>query len=335
MTKIIDVAKKAGVAKSTVSNVLSGKKLVSEELKERVLKACKELDYVPNFYASSLSTGKHKSNIIAILLEKKENMEDHAFYGELVISALSKASKKGYSILLLTNEDGDDLVKNLRYGKAPIDGAILLAPNIDDSRLKEIQNNSIECVIIGRPSKGIHYDYIDVDNYNLTREVTDMLLKLYDEVYLLNASSTLTIVQDRKEGFFDACDEKNVEHLNNYITDLEGTFEEGYKIGLEKANKNVAFITCNSFLAAGLYKAINEKKLKVGEDVGVFALGKSQTDFQFTPKLSYAKQDYKLIGNKAVEMLINKLQSKDVMHCVLIKSRLRIHSSIRKNQTKI
>ena len=77
-------------------------------------------------------------------------------------------------------------------------------------------------------------------------------------------------------------------------------------------------------------KKINKKKLKVGEDVGVFALGKSQTDYIFTPKLSYAKQDYKLIGSKAVEMLINQIESKDVMHCVLIKSKLRIHSSIRK-----
>lgn len=330
MTKIIDVAKRAGVAKSTVSNVLSGKKIVSDELKERVLKACKDLDYVPNFYASSLSTGKHKSNIIAILLEKKEHMEDHNFYGELVISALSKASKSGYSILLLSNDNENDLINNLRFGKAPIDGAILLAPNIDDSRLIEIQNNSIECVIIGRPSKGIRYDYIDVDNYNLTREVTDLLLNTYDKVYLLNASSKLTIVQDRKDGFFDACDEKNINPADKYITDLEGTIEEGYKLGIEKAEKNTAFITCNSFLAAGLYKAINKKKLKVGEDVGVFALGKSQTDYIFTPKLSYARQDYKLIGNKAVEMLINKIESKDVMRCVLIKSKLRIHGSIRK-----
>ena len=55
MISINDVARKVGVAKSTVSNALTGKKYVSPELKEKVLKACKELDYTPNFYASSLS----------------------------------------------------------------------------------------------------------------------------------------------------------------------------------------------------------------------------------------------------------------------------------------
>ena len=47
MISINDVARKVGVAKSTVSNALTGKKYVSPELKEKVLKACKELDYTP------------------------------------------------------------------------------------------------------------------------------------------------------------------------------------------------------------------------------------------------------------------------------------------------
>lgn len=332
MTSIIDVAKKAGVAKSTVSNVLSGKKLVSDELKERVLKACKELDYIPNFYASSLSLSDRRSHIIAILLENRPDMVEHAFYGELVISALAKATKKKYSLLLLACDDTEAIRNNLRYGKAPIDGAILLTPNVDDSRLKEIQNSSIECVIIGRPSKGIHYDYVDVDNYNLTREVTEMLLGLYSDVYLLNASEKLTIAEDRKEGFFDAYSKNDIIPNDKYFADLKGIFEEGYKLGNKYATKNTAFITCNSIVAAGLYKAIQEKKLKVGEDVGVFALGKSQTELTLIPKLSYAKQDYKLIGKKSVEMLIDKLESKDVTHCVLIKSKLKLTDSIRQQK---
>lgn len=331
MISINDVARKVGVAKSTVSNALTGKKYVSPELKEKVLKACKELDYTPNFYASSLSLSDRKTHIIAILLEYRSDMEEHSFYGDLVISSLATAAKKKYSVLLFTNDDNEVLIKYLKYGKAPIDGAILLTPNIDDDRLKEIQNSSIECVIIGRPGRGIHYDYIDIDNYNLTREVAEMLSKNYKEVYLLNASSKLTITEDRKHGFFDSFSEEDrVNASKYYIENLEGVIEEGYQLGLKYAKEDVAFITCNSRVAVGLYKAIHDKGLKVGSDVGVFALGKSHNDQLVGPKLSYAIQDYKIMGRRATEMLIDKLEKKDCTHCVLIKSKWKITDSIKK-----
>lgn len=327
MTKIYDVAQRAGVAKSTVSNVLTGKKFVSEDLKAKVLKACEELDYVPNFYASSLS--RKKSNIIAILLEKKADMEQHPFYGELVISALLKAAKKKYSVLLYADDNLEQILKTLKHGSAPIDGAILMAPNIDDKRLKDIQNNSIECVIIGRPGRGIRLDYIDVDNYNLIREICTLLFENYTKTFLFNSKSKMTITIDRKEGFYDYLEEKGLNASDYYVEDLEGTFEEGYKLGMLYAEKDAAFITCNSLMATGLYKAIKEKGLKVGQDVGVFSLGKSQTDYKFEPTLTYAQQDYKIIGKKAVEMLINKFEHKDTTHCLLIKSKIKIRESIR------
>lgn len=331
MISINDVAKKAGVVKSTVSNVLTGKKYVSPELKEKVLKACKELDYTPNFYASSLSLSDRKTHIIAILLEYRKDMEEHSLYGDLVISSLATAAKKKYSVLLFTNDDNEVLIKYLKYGKAPIDGAILLTPNIDDDRLKEIQNSSIECVVIGRPGRGIHYDYIDIDNYNLTREIAEMLSKNYSKVYLLNASSNLTITEDRKNGFFDSFEKTHTENPKDfYIENLEGVVDEGYQLGIKYADKDVAFITCNSRVAVGLYKAIQEKGLKVGSDVGVFSLGKSHNDQIIGPKLSYAIQDYKIMGRKASEMLIDKLEKKDCTHCVLIKSKWKITDSIRK-----
>ncbi len=330
MVSINDVAKKAGVAKSTVSNVLTGRKYVSPELKEKVLKICNELDYTPNFYASSLSLSERKTHIIAILLEYRPDMEEHSLYGDLVISSLSMAAKKKYSVLLFTNDNNEILIKYLKYGKAPIDGAILLTPNIDDDRLKEIQNSSIKCVVIGRPGRGIHYDYIDVDNYNLTREITELLSKSYNKVYLLNASSSLTITEDRKDGFFDALNKNNINANDYYFENLQGVIEEGYNYGLKYAEKDTCFITCNSRVAVGLYKAIHDKGLKVGSDVGVFALGKSKNDDLNGPKLSYAIQDYKIIGRKATEMLIDKLEKKDCTHCVLIKSKWKLTDSVRK-----
>ncbi len=102
VVNIIDVAKKAGVVKSTVSNVLTGKKYVSPELQKKVLDACEELDYHPNFYASALS-GK-KSNIIALLLENSDDIEQK-MYKNLIVACIKEASLHGYSLLVYYNSD--------------------------------------------------------------------------------------------------------------------------------------------------------------------------------------------------------------------------------------
>ena len=94
VVKITDVAERAGVVKSTVSNVLTGKKFVSEELRKKVLDACEELDFHPNFYASALSG--HKSDIVALLLESSDEV-DRKIYQKVIMGCLKQSSKSGYS----------------------------------------------------------------------------------------------------------------------------------------------------------------------------------------------------------------------------------------------
>ena len=60
MTSIIDVAKVAGVSKSTVSRLISGKGYVSADSQEKILKAMKELNYTPNYVARNLRAGATK-----------------------------------------------------------------------------------------------------------------------------------------------------------------------------------------------------------------------------------------------------------------------------------
>lgn len=93
MVTINDVAKRCGVVKSTVSNALTGKKYVSPELKQKILDACKELDFQPNFYASTLARGN--TNIIALVLEEDSNEKFRGFYSDLIVACLRTAARHG------------------------------------------------------------------------------------------------------------------------------------------------------------------------------------------------------------------------------------------------
>lgn len=78
---IYDVAKKAGVSVATVSRVINGTATVSQETKEKVTKAIKELDYIPNGIARSLATNKTES--VGIMVSNIRNYFDHQLAYEL------------------------------------------------------------------------------------------------------------------------------------------------------------------------------------------------------------------------------------------------------------
>lgn len=78
---IYDVAKKAGVSVATVSRVINGTATVSQETKEKVTNAIKELDYIPNGIARSLATNKTES--VGIMVSNIRNYFDHQLAYEL------------------------------------------------------------------------------------------------------------------------------------------------------------------------------------------------------------------------------------------------------------
>ena len=297
IVSIIDVAKRAGVAKSTVSNVLSGKKYVSDELKQRVLRVCEELNYHPNFYASALSS--KKTNIIALLLESSENIEQK-MYQNLVTACIKEASVYNYALLVYYNSKKESIIETLRKGCAPIDGAIMMSPCIKDERILQFDSQNTSFVVIGRPENANHYNCVDIDNVALVKETTMELIKLSGEtnIYLVNSDESMTISQDRQRGFEAGCIEVGVDALNRII----------HKDDLSALESRVVngsvFITCDDVVALRIYEISKGKGLVIGKDVSVFSLGRSIVSGTFDPPLSYAEQDYTMLGKKAVEMLV-------------------------------
>lgn len=328
MVKITDVAAKAGVAKSTVSNVLTGNKFVSEELRHKVLAACKELDFQPNFYASGLS--RRKTNIIALLLEATTEIASYPFYKDLIVSCLQESSKKGYSLLVYYDSDQSKLLQTLRQGRAPIDGAILLAPSVNDERLVEMESNRTICVVIGSPSHD-QLSYVDIDNRKLVKTVAEQLISQYGaDVYLINSREDMTISRDRRAAFCEVCLQHGVDVDSHLYVCSADDAEESYNFAKANVKPNSVFITANETRAKGVYRAVEEAGLKVGQDVAVFSLGRSVEHGIFTPKLSYAHQNYENLGKIAVQTLIEEIET-GKQNTVLIDSEIRYRDSTLRN----
>src|SRR5688572_7248171 len=93
MTRLVDVARRAGVSKSTASNVIRGSALVADPTRQRVERAIAETAYLPNAIARSLKARSSKA--IGMLVPDLTN----PFHAELVVSVERAASELGYAVL--------------------------------------------------------------------------------------------------------------------------------------------------------------------------------------------------------------------------------------------
>lgn len=332
MVTISDIAEKAGVAKSTVSNALTGKKFVSAPLKQRILQICEEMNFCPNFYASGLFG--HRTNIIGLFLEESKGGIYHAYYTELIESCLKYVSKHGYDLLIYYNLDSGRRKNVLTKGKSPIDGAIVSAPLIEDYRILQIENNATPCVSIGKPGDNTHLSYVDIDNVKLIHDAVNILaVNGYEHIYLLNSDEHLSISQERTAAFHAAKEERALPvHDGDVVYARGSSVDEGKHFADGLLRKNVAFLTANTRLAEGVYAAAEAAGLEIGREVGVFALGGEKND-KVTPNLAYASQDYARLAKMAAKCLIKQLNGAEdreepAVETALIASKIHFDASV-------
>lgn len=331
MVTINDIAREAGVAKSTVSNVLTGKKATSKEIREKVLTVAEKYGYVPNYYAASLSN-KNPSKIIGLFLEGSSHHGFHTYYGDLLKATVVAAAKEGYAVLTYYGITNEEMASKLLKHRSPVDAAILLAPSVADERLKTAGESLIPFVCIGTPKEEMkegYSAYIDTDNGGLTAKIaTEMAKQGAKNIMMINANKSLLITADRDKGFLEALD--NFDGIEKEIFySVSSTKEDGYYYASRAIRKGCdAIITANGFLASGVYEAMADHCLIAGKDIKVFSLGFSyDKSLIFDPTLSYADQDYSEFGKKAVETLLRIIRGDKVDSATIIPSKIHIHDS--------
>src|SRR5215467_6101196 len=153
------IAERAGVALSTVSYVLSGKRSVSEKMRERVLAAVEELDYRPYRPARALASGT--SHTIALFLPSPQ-WQLLPVRQTFVAGATQATSASDYALLLSTSAtDPETIAQLLARGRA--DGVILMETLLDDPRVERLQAEGYPFVLIGRTRGMTGIGYVDLD----------------------------------------------------------------------------------------------------------------------------------------------------------------------------
>lgn len=144
MTRLVDVARRAGVSKSTASNVIRGSALVAEATRQRVERAIAETGYLPNAIARSLKARSSKA--IGMLVPDLNN----PFHAELVVSVERAASELGFAVLAV--HTGCTPHVEMEAGRIlmerRVDGVVIAGISLDSSLPKLLLDRSIPVAVV-------------------------------------------------------------------------------------------------------------------------------------------------------------------------------------------
>lgn len=159
MATIGDVARVAGVSRSTVSSVLTGRKYVSPPTRSRIEDAIATLNFTVNSRARALATSRTMALGLVVNPSDTHHVSTAALY---LVSLAERARSKGYLLTIFAGDDGVREIQDAHASKV-VDGFLIMEVREDDARLALVKAERIPAVAIGMPSDTRDLDAVDFD----------------------------------------------------------------------------------------------------------------------------------------------------------------------------
>ncbi|MCD5406223.1 MAG: LacI family transcriptional regulator [Desulfotomaculum sp.] len=313
MVTIVDIAKKAGVSKSTVSRVLSGKGSCKQVTKDKVLVTAKELNYRPNRLAQAMIT--KKTGIIGLIIYRKHMpVIAHPFYGPILDVIATETKKADYSLLMMADNEVGFCPSDCFF-QYRVDGLILLS-RVPAELVGEIQQAGRPFVLINNTAIIEDANYIVNDDYLGAYDATMYLLnKGYRKIAYISGPLEHRSYRLRWQGFQDALTYKGheIQPHHHYIGDLGlETGMAGVYHFLQKDSRPDAIFASNDMMAIGALKILHSLQINVPEDLAVMGFDDIEFAKWMTPALTTVRVDKKAMGRVAVKKLLDILNGKTV-----------------------
>lgn len=312
MVTISDVAKKAGVSRSTVSRVLNNQiRYVREETRWAVLEAAKELGYRPNSIARTLKT--KKSHCIGVITDDI----DTPFLPSMLKGIEQYAFSRGYSALVCNS--GYELEKQKAYiemlAQRHIDG-IIFAASFVYSYTQDLINPGLPIIYAYSHSPQKTKNSVISDDFNGAQLAVRHLLELgHRRIGYINGPKNVIPSQDRIRGYAHALHKNGIEFDDSLVK--YGQWEEsasGYLAAQELLSLEdapTAIFAANDVMAAGVINAVVHSGLRVPDDISVIGYDDRDIATFLKPALTTVRLPMSEIGSTAARLLIECVE-KDV-----------------------
>lgn len=307
-----EIAERAGVALSTVSYVLSGKRPVSQRMRERVMAAIVELDYRPHGPARALASGA--SHTIALFMPSPQ-WQVLPIHQTFVAGATQATSAADYALLLSTAAtDPETIAQVVARGRA--DGVILMETLVGDQRVERLQQDGHPFVLIGRTGENSGISYVDMDFGAAVETALAHLARLGHRCvalfnfppYLLEAGLTAALIA--RDRFEQRALELGIRGIHLPCShEPHEAFAVAARLLRSEPRCTAAVTTGWQF--TGLLGALRAADKRVPDDFSVVGVIAAQFAEMLTPSLTGVEWPAFQAGKMAAELLIEHLGVRD------------------------
>lgn len=314
---INDVAKEAGVHRSTVSRALTGSGPVSPENRERVLAAAKKLNYHPHTIAGALKSRRRNTWGLQSFWYFTPNSMDH-YYSKILGGLLDAANKVNHRVLL-QNVVGrfDQNDECLRFcHDSQLGGVAILAPRGEDAALKDLKNLPLPAVLIAYRPRDPELNFIDMDNVKAARMMVAYLAaKGHKRIAFMGGEQDLSAnARDRYEGYVEGMKEAGLSLDKRLVQNRN--FEPSFAaeamrdfLALPSDIRPSAVMCSTDMMAMSAMEEARRRGLSVPQDIAVTGIDNNPEAVQTGPGITTIHVPFYEMGVQAGEMM-TKLSEK-------------------------
>ncbi|HQV28558.1 MAG TPA: LacI family DNA-binding transcriptional regulator [Thermoflexales bacterium] len=304
---IVDVASKSGVSKSTVSRVLRGDGDVSEDVRLKVTRAAKRMNYQPSVFARSLRS--QRSQAIGLIIPDIAN----PFFPEVVRSIQNTADARGYTVLLANSDwHVERERKYLDFARRyHLDGIIINPVSISPAELKK---SGCPVVVIGsRAAYGV-FDTVASDTLgSITCAVDHLVARGHVDLALIAGPIGNPGATVRARAFREsiAAHGLAVDEARILWFDFTRVGGQAASRALAAAAPRPTAVVCgNDLIAIGLMAGLRDAGVDVPGDLSVIGIDDIDAAAMTFPPLTSVSKDKTLLGARAATLLIDRIEGK-------------------------
>lgn len=330
-----DIAKECGVSMMTVSNVISGNhKKVSAATIEKVNAVIKKYDYVPNLMARTLSSKSSHLILLVIPTIKKEELSTlyNQYLTELISSIERELVSNGYFVLLHSVAEPKEI--EMMYKTWNIDGAIFLLPLFNKmvTEVNDYDKKNFVLIDSYADIPGVLYSRCD-DELGTYRATSYLISKGHTRIlYAAEHYAKNLLLERRYAGYVRALKEHNLEVQDELYAPIVPNYYGGLEYGKSLTRDKLNFtgvVTTSDMCALGIMQGARENGLHVPEDFSLIGFDNLSLCNFSNPKLTSIDQQTSEKGVRAVHMLLDKLQGKEVQTVLSTETELVSRESVR------
>lgn len=329
------IAAKSGVSVPTVSRVLSGKGeqyRISRATIDNVNRIATELDYSPNYLASSLRL--KRTLTLGLIIPDISN----PFFSSLARSIEKATRQGGYSIILCDSEETTSIeIESFKLLESRKVDGLIVSPVGQESR-HFLSNNEprVPMVLVDRYFPELRIPFVTSDSYRGALEAVAYLIenghrRIACIQGLHNTSSNI----DRVRGYVDAHKNRGLEVDETMIVGDNFGEENGYieaKILMKRAQRPTAVFCVGNLISLGVLRAMAEERLSIPRDLSLISFDDHPYFSFLSPPITTVAQQNKELGSIAAKLLLERIE---VPHAhesggIFVPTKLLVRDSVRR-----